>query len=340
MSLRPVILRLSVFVTVMVLILVGMFIVLGEYRFESHTTFEAEFADASGLRRGEFIRVAGVEVGTVAQVRVTGDGHALVTMDVRPDYQVTGQTHATVRYANLVGDRYLELHRGPGDPAPLPAGSRLGTDRTSPALNLDELLGSFKPLFRALDPPQVNNLTQELIAVFQGQGGTVESVLAHTATLTTAIADRDEVVGRVVENLNTVLGTLSDQREDLSEALGHAQELATGLAADSARWGPALSSIDESAVAITGLLTEARPPLAETVHQLGRAATQLDEGRDTLESVITRLPTAYDSLSRLGAYGNFFNYYLCGMRIKVSGPDGQDLAVRFFGQTTGRCAPR
>ncbi|MDG3012578.1 MCE family protein [Rhodococcus sp. D2-41] len=339
-NLRAVGWRLAIFVTVMVTVLGGLVLVLGQYRFDDYTRYEAVFTDASGLKKGDFIRVAGVETGKVAGVRVDGADHAVVEMDVDSSYPLTTATRAVVRYANLVGDRYLALLPGPDSAQRLPAGARLGTDRTAPALNLDQLLGSFKPLFRALDPKQVNSLTQELIAVFQGEGGTVQDILAHTASLTNTIADRDEVVGQVVTNLNTVLGTVAGRDQDLSSALDKAQQLTGALAADNEHWGAALTRIDSGAAAVADLLTDARTPLQGTVGQLRRTASQLDSGKQTLDSVITRLPTAYAALSRLGAYGNFFNYYLCGLRIKFTGADGSDVSTPMFGQTTGRCAPK
>ncbi|MGU3432527.1 MCE family protein [Actinomycetes bacterium M1A6_2h] len=340
MTTRALAVRLSIFAIVMTLTLASLVVVFGQFRFEGTTPFSAVFTSVSGLKSGEFVRVAGVEVGTVTAVDVDENNQAVVDLDIDRGYTVTSSTHAVVRYQNLVGDRYLELTEAAGDTTPLDAGATIEVDRTSPALDLDQLLGGFKPLFDALDPVQVNNLSAELIATLQGEGGTVASILARTATLTGALADRDEVIGRVVTNLNTVLGTLSAQREQFGTALDRAQNLVSGLASNSTEWTSALQSIDTSADTLAGLLTEARPPLAGTIDQLGRTAAQLDSGKATIDSVLTRLPDTYAALSRLGAYGNFFNYYLCGVRIKIDTPDGQGLTTPVFGQDTGRCAPK
>ena len=61
-----------------------------------------------------------------------------------------------------------------------------------------------------MDPDQVNALSGELLKVFQGQGGTISSVLAQTSALTTTLAGRDQLIGQVITNLNTVLGTFGD----------------------------------------------------------------------------------------------------------------------------------
>ncbi|MQY21764.1 MCE family protein [Nocardia macrotermitis] len=335
----------GLFAAVMLLIVVALVIVFGQYRFDAHTRYHAEFSDVSGLQKGDFVRVAGVEVGRVAAVGVDAVGsdggyRGQVALDVDGNYRITRATRAIVRYQNLVGDRYLELQDGPGDPVPEAAGYTIGLDHTQPALDLDLLIGSFQPLFRGLDPVQINNLSGELIAVLQGQGGTVQSLLVHAASLTSTLADRDEVIGRVVSNLDTVLGSVDKHSAELSSALDTAQQIATGLAQDDQAWGRALTHIDASTASLASLLAQDRPALAGTVNQLRRTATQLDAGSGTLDSILGRLPDTYAALTRLGAYGNFFNYYLCGLRIKLDGPGGQDFTTPLIGQTTGRCAPK
>src|SRR3546814_19361494 len=75
-------------------------------------------------------------------------------------------------------------------------------DQTSPALDLDLLLGGFKPLLRSLDPQQVNDLSGALLQVLQGQGGTLVSLLGNTSSFTSTLADRDQLIGDVITNLN------------------------------------------------------------------------------------------------------------------------------------------
>src|SRR5699024_2088758 len=121
---------------------------------------------------------------------------------------LTEGTEAAIRWDNVIGGRYLALEEGAGGTTKLEPGANIPLDRTSPAVDLDALIGGFRPLFRALNPEQVNALTGQLIAAFQGQGGTISSFLAQTAALTNTLGDRDVLIGEVVTNLNTVLGSL------------------------------------------------------------------------------------------------------------------------------------
>src|SRR5699024_10969179 len=155
------------FATVMILVLVGLIVVFSEYRSGDYQDYNAAFTDVSGLETGDKVRIAGVEVGKIDAVDLAEGNTAAVDFTVASDQVVHTSTEAVVRYENLTGDRYLELNRGEGDQSPLEPGGLIPISQTSPALDLDALLGGFKPLFKALDPAQVNQLSESIIKVFQ-----------------------------------------------------------------------------------------------------------------------------------------------------------------------------
>lgn len=333
-------LSLGVFVTTMTVLLAALFVVFGQWRFTDSDTYSADFADVSGLKSGQFVTVSGVEVGRVTKVHIESQDTVRVTMSLYRTYQPTTATHATVRYLNLTGDRYLELNDRGAAGTPLPPNATIARTNTAPALDLDALLGSFRPLLGAIEPNQVNQFSSELVAVLQGQGGTVSSLLARTSSLTRTLADRDQVIGELITNLSTVVTEVSQQRGALGRAIDSAAELTDALAKDSQHWGAGLSAIDTAAGSLASLLTDTRAPLEATIVQLGRTATELDQDSGTITSVLSRLPDTYHALSRLGAYGNFFNYYLCGLRLKLTSSDGGDLTIPIFMQKYGRCEPK
>ncbi|MFZ2173763.1 MAG: MCE family protein [Rhodococcus sp. (in: high G+C Gram-positive bacteria)] len=332
--------KLGAFIVAALTVLAGLAVVFGQWRFDDYTPYRALFDNASGLEAGDVIRVAGVEMGKVSSVEIVDNELALVEMDVVSSYPITEGTTATVRYANLVGDRFLQLASGAGGTSRLAEGETIPRERTHPALDLDALLGSFKPLFRAMDATQVNQLTGELIAVLQGQGGTVESILTRAASLTGTLADRDQLVGQVIDNLQSVLATLAARHGELDSGIDQLQQLVSGLSAERDPLAGALDHINDATATVADLLIGTRPSLQGTVTELGRTAVQLDAGSDTIGSVVSRLPDTYAALSRLGAYGNFFNYYLCGITITLNGADGEPFTTPVLGQTTGRCAPQ
>lgn len=331
--------KLTVFTLIMTLIFAGLAVVFSQMRFARENGYSAVFTSSSGMLPGAKVRIAGVPVGSVSRVTVGRDNLAHVEFDVDRKYRLYRSTRLAIRYENLVGDRYLELLEGPGSPEVLPARATIGTAQTQPALDLDMLLGGFKPLLRGLQPQQVNELTEALLKIFQGQGGTLVSLLNSSGSFTKTLAERDALIGTVIENLRTVLATIDDRDRQFTNTIDELQRLISGLSADRDPIGDALPRIAGATGDLTSLLAQARPDLAAAIAQTGRAAGQLDDGSDTVQWVLEQLPETYRKLIRIGSYGSFLQLYICGAVAIVDGPDGKPLKVNLPGaQTTGRCA--
>ncbi|MEZ0365964.1 MCE family protein [Mycobacterium sp. pUA109] len=314
--------------------------VFGQFRFDTRTSYRAVFTNVSGLKGGNFVRIAGVEIGKVSSMTLHKDGTVTVDFAIDKGLTLTEGTRAAVRYENLIGDRYLSLEQGPGSMRRLEPGETIPRARTSPALDVDALIGGFRPLFRALDPDQVNALTGQLLKVFQGQGGTVSSVLAQTSALTTTLAGRDELIGQVITNLNTVLGTFAARDDQFSEGLDQLSQLVHGLADRRADIAAGIAHINGAAASVAELLTAAHQPINDTVRQTDRVAGQVMADHDYVDDLVKTLPDAYQILARNGLYGDYFSFYLCDALLKLNGKGGQPVYVALVNQPSGRCTPK
>ncbi|HKP39485.1 virulence factor Mce family protein [Mycobacterium sp.] len=340
-SLRSVALRLAVFLAVCLLGVFALYAVFGQLRFGEKThSYRAAFTNVTGLENNDFVRIAGVEVGQVKKVAIQPDTTALVEFTADESVVLTEGSRAVIRYDDLIGGRYLALEEGAGGTKKLNPGGTIPLARTSPALDLDALIGGFRPLFRALDPDQVNALSGQLIAALQGQGGTINSFLSQTAALTSTLADRDQLIGQVILNLNTVLGSLGDQSNQFAKAVDAIADLVKGLASRKQDIANGLAYTNAAAASITDLLAQARPPFAKTIHETDRAAGIVVADHDYFDNLLNTLPDAYQALARQGIYGDFFSFYLCDIVLKLNGKGGQPVYVKVAGQSTGRCAPR
>lgn len=212
--------------------------------------------------------------------------------------------------------------------------------RTSPALDVDALIGGFRPLFRALDPDQVNALSGELLRVFQGQGGTISSVLAQTSALTTTLAGRDQLIGEVITNLNTVVGTFAARDTQFADGLDKLSQLVQGLADRKSDIAAGVANINAAAGSVADLLTVAREPIKQIVQQTDRVSGQIEADHDYVDDLVKTLPDAYQILSRNGLYGDYFSFYLCDALLKLNGKGGQPVYVKVAGQDSGRCTPK
>jgi phospholipid/cholesterol/gamma-HCH transport system substrate-binding protein len=333
--------RLIAFLLVCLLGVFGLYAVFGQLRFgEKAREYNAVFSNVTGLETNDFVRIAGVEVGQVKDVAIQPDTSALVKFTADDSVVLTEGSRAVIRYDDLIGGRYLALEEGTGGTRKLNAGDTIPMARTSPALDLDALIGGFRPLFKALDPDQVNALSGQLISALQGQGGTINSFLAQTAALTTTLADRDQLIGQVIVNLNTVLGSLGDQSDQFAKAVDALADLVKGLQERRTDIANGLAYTNSAAGTVADLLSQARPPFAKTIHETDRSAGIVVADHDYFDNLLNTLPDAYQALARQGIYGDFFSFYLCDIVLKLNGKGGQPVYVKVAGQSTGRCAPR
>ncbi|HEX7323525.1 MAG TPA: MlaD family protein [Mycobacterium sp.] len=328
---------------VLLIFTIAIVVVFGQVRFDRTTRYSAVFAKVSGLRPGQFVRAAGVEVGKVAAVTlIDGDTRVRVDFTVDRSLPLDEATTASIRYLNLIGDRYLELKHGDSGRR-LAAGGTIAIDRTQPALDLDALLGGFRPLFKALDPDKVNQIASAIITVFQGQGATINGILDQTAALTTTLADRDQAIGEVIRNLNTVLATTVAHQKDFDRTVDKVEQLITGLKDRADPLAAAVAHISTAAGTLADLLADNRPLLHSAVERLDILARPIVEDLDTVDGILSQLPDIYQTIGRMGGtYGDFFNFYMCDVSLKLNGlqPGGPVRIVKIFAQPTGRCTPQ
>jgi phospholipid/cholesterol/gamma-HCH transport system substrate-binding protein len=284
--------------------------------------YTARFSDATGLNVGDDIRMSGVRIGQVTDISVAENRYADVRFDVEASRVLPRMVTATIKYRNMIGQRYVSLGLGAGDTnAVLRPGDTIPVSRTQPALNLTQLFNGFQPLFQALRPGDVNKLAGELIQVLQGEGGTIDSVLAHTASLASTVAGKDQVIGQVIDNLNTVLTTVNDRTNEVSGLIDQLQQLATGLAQQRDSIGNAIGGLGELTTATAGLLSSVRPPLKDDIAALGDLAGTLADHGDTVDKFLAGLPHKVQTINRVSSYGGWYNYYLCSMSGRVGVSD-------------------
>ena len=337
-SIRNTSIKVGIFGIVMLLLTGVLFAIFSQYRAGSDNKYSAVFSDASSLKAGDSVRVAGVRIGTVKAVDLQPDNSVVVGFGADSNIALTSGTKAAVRYLNLVGDRYLELIDSPGSAKIQPPGSVIPTERTEAALDLDLLLGGLKPFVQGLNPQAVNSLTSSLIQVLQGQDGNLESLFAKTSSFSNSLADNSQTVQQLVDNLNTVLATISKDGEKFSGTVDGLEKLITGLSQDRDPIGDAITALDSGSASLTDLLNEARAPLAGTVDQLARLAPLLDKDKEVLDIALQKAPKNYRKLVRLGSYGSWINQYLCGMSARVTDLQGRTAYFPWILQHTGRCA--
>ena len=331
--------KLLIFTIASILVTGLLAIIMGNFGFGDSHEYRAVFSSATMLEKGDDVRVAGVSVGEVRKVEHHDRNQALVTFRVKSEVPLTTTSRAEIRFLNLVGDRYLALEAGDeaGDALPdadssqadppstgtrLEAGDTIPIDQTTPSLDLTTLFNGFQPLFQALEPEQVNELSLNLVQVLQGEGGTIQELLSNTASLTNSLADRDELIGDVVNNLTQTLDTVDQRHQELNTLVSELQRWMADLARDRNTIGSSLDNISDLTVVVADLLRQGRPLLKDDVVKLKQLAKLLNKPKNQQQIVelLDRLPESMTDQTRTGTYGSWYSYYVCGFSGRITLP--------------------
>jgi phospholipid/cholesterol/gamma-HCH transport system substrate-binding protein len=338
--------KLVIFIVITALATGLLVVTIGNLSFGSTSTYQAVFTDATGLNSGDDVRIAGVKVGTVKKVAVDEQPasrpggspvvRAMVTFSVDSDDALDRATHATIRYRNLIGQRYIALSDEIGNGALLTPGSTIPVAQTAPALDLSVLFNGFKPLFQALSPDDINTLSYEIIQVFQGEGGSVDDLLAQTASLTSTLADHDKVINALIDNLNQVLDHIGKRDTQLSHLIVTLRTFVHGLSQDKNAILGSLDQISDLSVQVAGLVNGVKDPFANDIRQIDSFAGDLDRDKAGLSKELQIEPLKLAKIGATADYGSWFNFYLCGFHGNVSLPGNIKVPVN-YDTNSSRC---
>jgi phospholipid/cholesterol/gamma-HCH transport system substrate-binding protein len=314
----------------------------------STNTYHAIFTDVSGLQVSDDVRVAGVRVGSITSIKVYrphGYGeeqtsNAEISFTMAKSRPLPVSTEAILRYRNLVGQRYLDIEQGAGDPNDLlKPGGTIPVGQTQNSLDLTVLFQGFQPLFEGLSADQINDLSSDIVGTLQGEGGSLELLLSNLGDLTNTLADKDQVIGDVVDNLANVLTEVGDRDSELSDLVVQLQGFISGLSQDRFTIGNAIDGINGLASSTANLLTQARQPLAQDISDLSALTHNLTlpQSEQAITYVLQNLPDTVAALIRTASYGSWFNFYLCTLSGTITLPGGSIVHIPVTKNPAPRC---
>ena len=283
-------------------------------------TYRAQFSDVSGLKKGSTVRVSGVIVGKVQSVTLSRPGEVDVQFSVNRNQAVTTSTHAVVRYANLLGQRFLALTQVGEPGSQLDAGSTIPASRTAPALSLTALFNGFQPLFASLNPSEVNHLTEEIVRMLQGQGGTVHDLFAELADFTTNLATRNDEIQQILDSFSRLARVVAKHDSGIADTITSLHQLSAQLAADDNGLDDVLDSVGGLTSSVKALLSGLRKvDPRQTTTDLAVLADTAARNDQLLSQTLVKFPEAFTTFNRVTQNGGWINAYPCTVAAVVIG---------------------
>jgi phospholipid/cholesterol/gamma-HCH transport system substrate-binding protein len=281
--------------------------------------YRATFSDVLGLRVGDDVRIAGVRVGRVDAIDLVDRRNAEVTLSVQTRQRLRTTTSASIRYHNLIGQRYVALAAGESAGDPLPAGGSIPLERTESSFDVSTMLSGFEPLFSLLQPDDVNSLSETLVQALQGDGVSLSALITQAAALAATFGERDEILGAVIANLSDVIAGLAHRSGELETLITQSRALVTGLYEQGAELSGAVAAIAESTTELTDLIGQVAPGMALAQQQASSGVDLLLSNGARLDQSAIELPLVLAGLARISGNGTYFNTYICSLDVSLWG---------------------
>jgi phospholipid/cholesterol/gamma-HCH transport system substrate-binding protein len=267
-------------------------------------TIEAQLPDVNNLQPNSRVRVGDVNVGTVSKIE-RQDWHALLSIRLNGNVDLPANATVSLGQTSILGSLHIEL-APPTDAAPagkLHQGSLIPLSAGKAYPSTEETLAAASMLLNNGGLSHVDTITKALSTAFDGREDDLRSLLAQ---------------------LDTFIGRVNDQTDDIIKAT----DSLNGLVAQFAAQKPVIDKGMETIPDALAVLNHQRGKLIEAVDLLGKfSALAADSVNQTKESLVAELEDLGPVLQSLADSGRSLTHSLNQF---VSFPFAQDTLDKWW----------
>jgi len=207
------------FFFVLALIIFGVMLEIGEKwnPFEKKVPYKTYLTSVTGLKIGDPVRLAGVNVGKINTILVR-DADVEIDFEVAPETKIKTDTVASLRLTNLLGGQFLSLSFGSASAAPLEAGGTVaGKDSANIDVIVDTVSDAVKDarvLIHDINKNQ-NEVMKKIAAILDDNRANLASSIANFKNITAKI-DSGEGSLALLLNDNKLYSTLNSAGENIN----------------------------------------------------------------------------------------------------------------------------
>ena len=267
------------------------------------TTYRAEFTDAAGLVAGEEVRVAGIKVGTVRDLRLDGD--KVVAEFTVTDVRLGNRTEAGIEVKTLLGQHFLSVT--PAGQGSLKEGATIPLERTSTPVNIVPAFNRLADETAKTDSAQVAAAFDTLAVTLRRTAPDLEGALTGLSRLSSSITRRDEQITRLFDKAESVTGVVAARDEELGQLLTASDEVLSVLEQRRQTIRQVIAGTRDLAVQLEGLVGDNRAVLAPALKNLDKVLAVLKKNEKNIERSLTYLAPYAREFTNVGGSGEWFD---------------------------------
>ena len=235
----------------------------------------AVFDSVAGLDNKSSVRVAGVRVGKVTDVKLRPDGKAEVELEIDKDVQLHGNAFARVANLGLLGEKYVEIVPGSPNAPVIPEEQHVELRGTEPA-SMDDVTNQVSAI--ATD---VKAITESFRGAFGGPAG-------------------QQRLNDIIDNVRTVTVQVRElvaaNRTNVDATMANARAISESLRVEIPRLAKA---IEHTADQIGGTVGENRQDVKAVVENLRKLSTDLQTTTANLNAITGQVKSGEGTVGKL-----------------------------------------
>lgn len=326
---RSLALKLGAFTVFTIIVTFWLASVIGKLTpFTDNYQINAVFTDATGVLNGDYVKIAGVQIGKVVGFEVK-EGEAHVRLEIRADVDLPENAIADIKFLNLLGQRVVNILE-PEEPSSemLEPGDTIPVQNTRPALDLSVVFNNLRPLIQSTNPEEINTVARAVLEVFKGREGDLAAILGNVGELTSTLADRDQRLARLVDNLDEVTTVLNSQEGDIRTSLNEFTRFMESLVDLTPQLERTIDDLTVASDKFGSLIERNRVNLERDLADLATLLDIVNDNLGPLDRVAKNLKEVLMSTARSQGYGKWYNLYIVNFCPEVGAFGVPDLPAR------------
>ena len=268
-------------------------------------TYTADFAQAGGIRPGDKVRVAGIDVGKVDKTKLAGD-HVEVTMKVNKDVNVTDNGSAEIKLSTLLGQRFVDIDLGNGT-SEVKDGK---ITETAVPYDLQKTLEKGTPILAGIDNEDLANSIRDLNEQLEGAPAVATPTIQALTDMSEVVNNRADQINQLIQDTNSVTDQVTESQVQLSIIVGQGAQLAGKIQAREKLVTRMLDGVADLMTQSEKLAAANKDQFAPIMANLNTMSQGLEKNRDHLRAMIDLLPVTARAISNLTGDGPYANSYL------------------------------
>ena len=270
-------------------------------------TYYAAFSEGGGVKPNDEVRIAGVRVGKVTAVDLSGQ-NVKVTFKVDTPSKFGTATGAEIKVKTLLGAMFVALE--PAGEGQLKKGSTIPVSRTKPPFSVIDAFSGLADRAERIDTDKLAQSLNTLAALTKDTPAAFQGTLRGLSRLSETVASRDQQIGELLKNLDTVSGVLADRDQDIVKLMDDSDVLLRALVARRAAVHQLLVSTATFSSELTLLVKQTRADLKPALDNLQGVVNVLLKNQSNLDESLRLMAPFYRVFANTLGTGPWFDTWI------------------------------